>query len=182
MLTVLVGQTLGYRPGGRAVVPRGRSSRAGVVLALDTVPGKAAGEGASVQQAIGAEERSEQWVALAMRERYPILRDISLSIETRRTIEEAELALKLESEYRADPTLFEDIDFAALIARIDADRRPANVERIAKVLSEEELAELSARWTDARKQLDELLPMYSNRTSGEEDPIAAAGPEVADSQ
>ena len=33
-----------------------------------------------------------------MRERYPILRDISASIRTRRTVEEAELALKLEGE------------------------------------------------------------------------------------
>ena len=42
-----------------------------------------------------------------MRERYPILRDISASIRTRRTVEESELALKLEAEFRSDPTLFE---------------------------------------------------------------------------
>ena len=38
-----------------------------------------------------------------MRERYPVLRDISASIQTRRTVEESELALKLEKEFRADP-------------------------------------------------------------------------------
>ena len=70
-----------------------------------------------------------------MRERYPILRDISASIRTRRTVEEAELALKLEGEYRADPTLFEDIDFEGLIARIDADARAENVARISTVLT-----------------------------------------------
>ena len=70
-----------------------------------------------------------------MRERYPILRDISASIRTRRTVEEAELALKLEGEYRADPTLFEDIDFEGLIARIDADARSENVARISTVLT-----------------------------------------------
>ena len=42
-------------------------------------------------------------VGLAMRERYPVLRDISASIQTRRTVEESELALKLEEEFRADP-------------------------------------------------------------------------------
>ena len=42
-------------------------------------------------------------VGLAMRERYPVLRDISASIQTRRTVEESELALKLEKEFRADP-------------------------------------------------------------------------------
>ena len=38
-----------------------------------------------------------------MRERYPILRDISASIRTRRTVEEAELALKLEGEWSQFP-------------------------------------------------------------------------------
>ena len=57
----------------------------------------------------------EQWVALAMRERYPTLRDISASIRARRTVEEAELALKVEEDFRVDPSLFADIDFAALL-------------------------------------------------------------------
>ena len=89
-------------------------------------------------------------VGLAMRERYPILRDISASIRTRRTVEESELALKLEAEFRADPTLFEDIDFAALIARIDSDARAENVARITTVLSEEDLLALRTRWEQAR--------------------------------
>ena len=87
-----------------------------------------------------------------MRERYPILRDISASIRTRRTVEEAELALKLEGEYRADPTLFEDIDFEGLIARIDADARAENVARISTVLSDEDFSNLRTRWEEARAE------------------------------
>jgi len=115
----------------------------------------------------------EQWVGLAMRERYPILRDISASIRTRRTVEESELALKLEAEFRADPTLFEDIDFAALIARIDSDARAENVARITTVLSEEDLLALRTRWEQARAELAVLLPIYSNLTSDEEAGVAA---------
>ena len=102
-----------------------------------------------------------------MRERYPILRDISASIRTRRTVEEAELALKLEGEYRADPTLFEDIDFEGLIARIDADARAENVARISTVLSDEDFSNLRTRWEEARAELARLVPIYSNRSDDE---------------
>ena len=102
-----------------------------------------------------------------MRERYPILRDISASIRTRRTVEEAELALKLEGEYRADPTLFEDIDFEGLIARIDADARAENVARISTVLSDDDFSNLRTRWEEARAELARLVPIYSNRSDDE---------------
>ena len=62
----------------------------------------------------------------------------------------------------ADPTLFEDIDFAALIARIDADACAENVAQIATVLSEDELVALRTRWEQARARLEVLLPTYSN--------------------
>jgi len=157
---------LALRPGGlRAVVPRHRSPRGGAVVALDVPPEQ--------EPAPDSVPLDEQWVGLAMRERYPILRDISASIRTRRTVEESELALKLEAEFRADPTLFEDIDFAALIARIDADARAENVARITTVLSEDELVALRTRWEQARAELEALLPTYSNLTSGEEAGVAA---------
>ena len=95
-----------------------------------------------------------------MRERYPILRDISASIRTRRTVEEAELALKLEGEYRADPTLFEDIDFEGLIARIDADARAENVARISTVLTLTLTLPLPlTRWTSWSRWPSKALPL-----------------------
>jgi len=161
--------SLAFRPGGlRAVVPRHHSSpRCGAVVALDDSPPEPLTD---PEQAVPLDE---QWVGLAMRERYPILRDISASIRTRRTVEESELALKLEAEFRSDPTLFEDIDFAALIARIDSDARAENVARITTVLSEEDLLALRTRWEQARAELAVLLPIYSNLTSDEEAGVAA---------
>ena len=98
MLAVWCTQALALRPGGlRTLVPRrGSSSRGGALIACDAPPEQDSPATDSVPL-------DEQWVGLAMRERYPILRDISASIRTRRTVEEAELALKLEAEYRADP-------------------------------------------------------------------------------
>jgi hypothetical protein len=169
MLGALLGASLAFSPGGlRAVVPRHHSSpRCGAVVALDDSPPEPFTD---PEQAVPLDE---QWVGLAMRERYPILRDISASIRTRRTVEESELALKLEAEFRADPTLFEDIDFAALIARIDSDARAENVARITTVLSEEDLLALRTRWEQARAELAVLLPIYSNLTSDEEAGVAA---------
>tara|TARA_B110001452_G_scaffold9415_1_gene8075 strand:- start:1379 stop:3085 length:1707 start_codon:yes stop_codon:yes gene_type:complete len=120
----------------------------------------------------------EQWVALAMRERYPILRDISSSILTRRTLEEAELALKVEEDFRADPSLFADIDFEQLVNRIEADRSPESCERLQSVMTVEEFANVSARWDQVVGELEALLPTYSsdqrNITSG----VAAAVPKI----
>ena len=160
--------SLAFSPGGlRAVVPRHhRSARCGVAVALDAPPEPYT----DPEEAVPLDE---QWVGLAMRERYPILRDISASIRTRRTVEESELALKLEEEFRADPSLFEDIDFAALIARIDSDARAENVARITTVLSEEDLLALRTRWEQARAELAVLLPIYANLTSDEEAGAAA---------
>ena len=62
----------------------------------------------------------------------------------------------------ADPTLFEDIDFAALIARIDANACAENVAQITTVLSEDELVALRTRWEQARAGLEVLLPTYSS--------------------
>jgi len=109
-------------------------------------------------------EEPEQWVALAMRERYPILRDISASIRAKRTIEEAELALKIEEDFRVDPSLFADIDFAALLDNIAVDRSPQSVERLETVLTEDELADLQTRWKEASTALEALLPIYSNQS------------------
>ena len=127
---------------------------------------------------LASEAVPEQWVALAMRERYPILRDISSSILTRRTLEEAELALKVEEDFRADPSLFADIDFEQLVARIESDRSPENRERLQQVMTEEEFADVNARWTQVVGDLEALLPTYSsdrrNITSG----VAAAVPKI----
>lgn len=108
MLTVLIAPTYGLRPALRAVsAPR--------AAAVHLCAGSSAVETAEAELLDGLEKEPEAWVALAMRERYPVLRDISCSIRTRRTVDEAELALKLEEDFRADPSLFEDIDFSALI-------------------------------------------------------------------
>merc|ERR1719247_1558111 len=167
MLVAWLASSPAFSPGGlRAVAPRARasSSRVGLAVALDDAPTEPLTDTDAAEQPVPLDE---QWVSLAMRERYPILRDISASIRTRRTVEEAELALKLEGEYRADPTLFEDIDFEGLIARIDADARSENVARISTVLSEEDFSNLRTRWEEARAELARLVPIYSNRSDDE---------------
>jgi len=172
MLVACLASSLAFGPGGlRAVVPRQlRSSRVGLAVALDDAPTEPLADTDAAEQPVPLDE---QWVSLAMRERYPILRDIIASIRTRRTVEESELALKLEGEYRADPTLFEDIDFEALIVRIDADARAENVARISTVLSEEDFSALRTRWEQARAELARLVPIYSNRSDVEEAGVAA---------
>merc|ERR1719247_3351817 len=167
MLVAWLASSPAFSPGGlRAVVPRRSwgSSRVGLAVALDDAPTEPFTDTDAAEQPVPLDE---QWVSLAMRERYPILRDISASIRTRRTVEEAELALKLEGEYRADPTLFEDIDFEGLIARIDADARAENVARISTVLSDEDFSNLRTRWEEARAELARLVPIYSNRSDDE---------------
>ena len=130
------------------------------------------------EQGVASAAAPEQWVALAMRERYPILRDISSSILTRRTLEEAELALKVEEDFRNDPSLFADIDFEQLIARIETDRSPENRARLKEVMTEAEFANVTARWGRVAGELEALLPTYSsdqrNITSG----VAAAVPKI----
>lgn len=49
----------------------------------------------------------EDWSTWLMKARYARLRDIARSISIRRTVDEAELALKLSSEYQSDPTILQ---------------------------------------------------------------------------
>ena len=49
----------------------------------------------------------DRWQDLALRERYPRLQNLSSAILVRRTIEEAELAIKLESEFKTDPSILQ---------------------------------------------------------------------------
>ena len=54
-------------------------------------------------------------------ERFSRLADISRSIGQRRTVEEAEFALRLEEDFNADPSILRDIDFGAILSRLRAD-------------------------------------------------------------
>lgn len=94
----------------------------------------------------GAELQDEGWEQLALRQRYPRLRDIVASIGVRRTIEEAELAIQLESEFNQDPSILRDIDFASLASRLQQDHETSGeVLRRANVLTEDEVDDLHQR-------------------------------------
>ena len=97
---------------------------------------------------------SGDWAAMALRERYPVLRDLTKSIRARRTVEEAELAIKLEDEYRADPSLFEDIDFVALEQRLEQDVQLDALREwtSAGILSEQQLDDLCERQVPAERR------------------------------
>ena len=94
--------------------------------------------------------------------RYPRLRDLSLSIRVRRTLEEAELALQLESEFNSDPSILNDIDFGSLQRRVERDMSSGN-ERLlrAGLLSTAEADDLRARQERAAAGLRLLVPQYA---------------------
>lgn len=53
------------------------------------------------------EGQGDDWQNWLQRARYARLREIALSISVRRTVEEAELAVKLAQEYSSDATLLQ---------------------------------------------------------------------------
>jgi len=107
-------------------------------------------------------ERELEWDSLVKSERFSKLSDISHSIRTRRTVEEAEFALTLEADFRSDPTILRDIDFGAILARLRSGLADDGARlRSAGVLSEEELAALRARQTDAEARLSAVAPRYA---------------------
>ena len=65
-------------------------------------------------------ETVQDWSWWLQRPRYPELRDIALSISVRRTVDEAELAVKLANEY-SDPSLLQ-VRCCARVAPADARR------------------------------------------------------------
>ena len=118
----------------------------------------------------------EDWSGFLMRERYAKLRDISLSISVRRTIDEAELALKLAEDFGADPSILQDIDFVSLMRRVDRDLRK-NVKELAAsdLVSKEELQTLQERQRAAIDSLQRLQPEALALASGA---VAEAVPKI----
>jgi hypothetical protein len=109
----------------------------------------------------GAAAGREDWAEYLTRGRAAKLRDIALSIRLRRTIEEAELALKLEAEYNADPSLIQDIDFASLVGRLTVDASTNNrIVEASGLVSEDEMAALRARQAAAIGALTAVQPKY----------------------
>jgi len=106
----------------------------------------------------------DEWGGLTLSRRYPLLRDISVSIRVRRTVEEAELALKLEGEFNPDPSILQDIDFAALCWRLN-DELAAAAALPTNVLSADEASKLNRRNREAQRALAEVVPKYLNVTT-----------------
>ncbi|KAL3919006.1 MAG: hypothetical protein SGPRY_005790 [Prymnesium sp.] len=115
--------------------------------------------------------QQEMWESLALQQRYPRLQNLSAAVVTRRTVEEAELAIKLEREFQSDPSILkasarEDINFRALAQRLRIDLDTTNeLLRGSEVLSEEELQSLTKRQQKAERTLVALLPKYLNVTA-----------------
>ena len=96
----------------------------------------------------------EDWSFWLSRPRYARLRDIALSITVRRTVNEAELALKLAREYSSNPSLLQDIDFSSLIMRLQRDIDVNNAPLSASgLLSAAELDVILQRQIDAIAEL-----------------------------
>jgi len=101
----------------------------------------------------------EDWSAWLTRPRYARLRDIALSISVRRTVDEAELALKLANEYQSNPSLLQDIDFASLILRLQTDMGESMEPlKASGLLSAEELASIAERQQAAVALLEDARP------------------------
>lgn len=120
---------------------------------------------------------SEDWSGFLLRERYAKLRDIALTISVRRTVDEAELALKLASDFGADPSILQDIDFVSLIRRVqrDLDENTVELER-AQLMPAEELRQLEQRQRDALGALQRVQPDVLTSTA--EGAVGAAVPKI----
>jgi len=114
-----------------------------------------------------ASSSSEDWSVWLRKARYARLRDIALSISVRRTVDEAELALKLANDYSADPSILQDIDFASLMIRLKTDIAVSNKQlRRAALVPPEELAKISDRQRDALSSLGTVQPEAFDAPSG----------------
>ena len=120
---------------------------------------------------------NEDWSGFLLRERYVKLRDIALTISVRRTIDEAELALKLAADFGADPSILQDIDFVSLIRRVERDLEENKDElQRAQLMPAEELALLEQRQRDALGALQRVQPDVLMRTA--EGAVGSAVPKI----
>ena len=148
-----------------AVRAPGARSRTPVLIAPDLaarVKEDGPGPLSSSDAASSPRKTSANEFVLNFPPRYPRLRDLSLSIRVRRTLEEAELALQLESEFNSDPSILNDIDFGSLQRRVERDMSSGN-ERLlrAGLLSAAEADDLRARQERAAAGLRLLVPQYA---------------------
>ena len=112
-----------------AVRAPGARSRTPVLIAPDLaarVKEDGPGPLSSSDAASSPRKTSANEFVLNFPPRYPRLRDLSLNIRVRRTLEEAELALQLESEFNSDPSILNDIDFDSLQRRVERDMSSGN--------------------------------------------------------
>lgn len=148
-----------------AVRAPGARSRTPVLIAPDLaarVKEDGPGPLSSSDAASSPRKTSANEFVLNFPPRYPRLRDLSLNIRVRRTLEEAELALQLESEFNSDPSILNDIDFGSLQRRVERDMSSGN-ERLlrAGLLSAAEADDLRARQERAAAGLRLLVPQYA---------------------
>ena len=120
---------------------------------------------------------SEDWSGFLLRERYTKLRDIALTISVRRTIDEAELALKLADDFNSDPSILQDIDFKSLIRRVERDLAGNNAEVAAsKLMDASELKTLEQRQRKALDALQRVQPEILAQTA--EGAVETAVPKI----
>jgi hypothetical protein len=170
----ITGYSVAYGPGAHSVPPIAPQRRpaparvaalrmeveaaapSAVQLAVSStfqLPGGSAGSGIGSSSSDGG-VGEEDWSFWLSRPRYARLRDIALSITVRRTVNEAELALKLAREYSSNPSLLQDIDFSSLILRLQRDIDVNNAPLSASgMLSAAELDEILKRQIDAIAEL-----------------------------
>ena len=119
-------------------------------------------EGDEAGDALGLADAEEARDPLEVRERWPELRTIQGSIRACRTLDEAELAVKLESDFRTDPTILRDIDFRALRSRLNLDVK-SHLDRgvSVDVLTSEQVADMHVRLKEAERSLGEIIPRYN---------------------
>ena len=110
-------------------------------------------------------------------ERHTKLRDIALTISVRRTIDEAELALKLADDFNSDPSILQDIDFKSLIRRVERDLAGNNAEVAAsKLMDASELKTLEQRQRKALDALQRVQPEILAQTA--EGAVETAVPKI----
>ena len=106
-----------------------------------------------------ASSSPEEWFGFAQKQRHAKLSSIARAISVKRTLDEAELAVKLASDFGTDPSLLRDIDFVSLSRRLERDLRETNAELAqSQELSAEELDRLAGRQEEALQQLQLLQP------------------------
>ena len=173
----ITGYSVAYGPGAHSVPPIAPQRRpaparvaalrmeveaaapSAVKLAVSStfqLPGGSAGSSIGSSSSDGGDGGvgEEDWSFWLSRPRYARLRDIALSITVRRTVNEAELALKLAREYSSNPSLLQDIDFSSLILRLQRDIDVNNAPLSASgMLSAAELDEILKRQIDAIAEL-----------------------------